>query len=124
MFRIDRDAMLELVLVGLLIFSFYLAGSFWYLDVAKSGIADRHKAVYMGLATALSFSMGLLLMYAVHKLRVVAVEVYSEKLVDEVKRLEQRLSKCMSECGCAADAYVALLSVALMAEGVRRNAKI
>jgi len=124
MFRIDKDAILELVMVGLLVFGFYLVGSFWYLDVAKSGIADRHKAVYMGLATALSFSMGLLFMYAVHKLRVVAVEVYSEKLVDEVKRLEQRLNKCAEECLCVADAYVVLLSVALMAEGVRRNAKI
>ena len=117
-----REKVLELAVYAALAFSLFMAGYLQCLDAVKRGGAEE-AAFAAGLTVAASFAAGMLIMYIDKKISFTAVEVYSEKLAEELMRIDRHLDKCARECLCAAEAYVRLFLMGTYVDGIRRSVK-
>jgi hypothetical protein len=120
--RLDKESVIEFALVAVLTVSFFMLGYFWYLDLDRRATGSN-TALYIGLATAFSFAAGFLYMYIIHKTDLMTAEVYSNVLIDRIRKLNNDLSKCAKECPCAADAYITLFFATVYAENLVKSIK-
>lgn len=120
--KLSKESVIEFILIIVLVFSFFMLGYFWYLDLDKRAVSPN-TALYVGLATAFSFAVGFLYMYIIHKTDLMTAEVYSDVLMDRIRKLNNDLSKCAKECPCAADAYITLFFATVYAENLVKSIK-
>jgi hypothetical protein len=120
--KLDKESVIEFVLIAVLAVSFFMLGYFWYLGLGKNALS-QDTALYVGLATASSFAAGFLYMYIIHKIDLMTAEVYSDVLMDRIRKLNNDLRKCAEECPCAADAYITLFFAAVYAENLVKSIK-
>jgi hypothetical protein len=120
--RLDKESVIEFALVAVLTVSFFMLGYFWYLDLDRRATGSN-TALYVGFATASSFAAGFLYMYIIRKTDLMTAEVYSDVLMDRIRKLNNDLSKCAKECPCAADAYITLFFAAVYAENLVKSIK-
>jgi hypothetical protein len=119
--KLNRKKVTDVTLYLVLVAYFFSLGASLYLEATKRGMSAGDTAFVMGLATAVSFCVGYLLMYAVHTMKFAVIEVDFEMLVKEFNRLNEKLDKCAKECLCAADAYLYLLLAGIYIDGIRRS---
>ncbi len=114
---------LELLVIIALVFNFFLIGYNLYKYMSEPDIGSD-KAVYVGLIAASSFVVGLLFMYAIFSSNLIAADVYTDKLIEEVEKLNKKLAECAKECPCAAEVYLYLFFAAVYANGIRRSIRV